>query len=96
MLPPRRLQALLCQAVEFQKERCPYHNSVLNTGLDGVSLLVDHVCSKEDFPSESQQTINDHTDEVWYCCFSHDGTKLATGSKDLTVIIWEIDEVNVP
>lgn len=93
MLPPRRLQALLCQAVEHQKDRCPYHNSVHDTGLDGVSLLTDHVCSREDFPSESHQIITDHVDEVWYCAFSNDGTMLATGSKDLTVIVWDIDEV---
>lgn len=45
MLPPRRLQALLNQAVELQKERCPYHNCVHDTGIDGVSLLTDHVCN---------------------------------------------------
>ncbi|KAI1302344.1 WD repeat-containing protein 26 [Halotydeus destructor] len=90
MLPPRRLYALLCQAVELQKERCPYHNSLHDTGIDGLSLLVDHVCSKENFPSETHQILSDHLDEVWFCRFSNDGTKLATGSKDCTVIIWDV------
>lgn len=46
MLPPRRLRTLLCQAIELQKERCPYHNNNTENSLDSFSLLVDHVCSK--------------------------------------------------
>lgn len=48
MLPPKRLHTLLCQAVELQKDRCPYHNFTDDNGLESVSLLVDHVCSKYD------------------------------------------------
>lgn len=36
------------------------------------------------------QVLNEHSDEVWYCKFSPDGLKLATGSKDTTVIIWDV------
>lgn len=32
---------------------------------------------------------------MWFCKFSNDGTKLATGSKDTTVIIWQVDPVSV-
>ncbi|RWS23915.1 WD repeat-containing protein 26-like protein, partial [Leptotrombidium deliense] len=95
MLPPRRLQTLLCQAVDMQKDRCPYHNTVNDTGLDSVSLLVDHRCTKDDFPSETRQILTDHCDEVWFCRFSNDGTKLATGSKDSTVMIWEVDPITL-
>lgn len=35
--------------------------------------------------------LNEHCDEVWYVKFSPDGLKLATGSKDTTVIIWDVD-----
>ncbi|XP_054154010.1 WD repeat-containing protein 26-like [Oppia nitens] len=91
MLPPRRLRALLCQAVDLQKERCPYHNFAIDTGLDSVNLLVDHVCSKDEFPNECIQILTDHCDEVWFCRFSNDGTKLATGSKDSTLMIWDVD-----
>ncbi|CAG2106775.1 unnamed protein product, partial [Medioppia subpectinata] len=91
MLPPRRLLTLLCQAVDLQKDRCPYHNFTTDAGLDSVNLLVDHVCSREDFPSESIQILTDHCDEVWFCRFSNDGTKLATGSKDSTLMIWDVD-----
>ncbi|CAK9301385.1 unnamed protein product [Gordionus sp. m RMFG-2023] len=56
-----------------------------------TSLLTDHVCSKDTFPHEIQQILSDHIDEVWYCKFSHNGKYLATGSKDSTVIIWDIN-----
>jgi len=91
MLPPKRLYTLLNQAIDLQKHRCPYHNSSDDLGLTNVSLLVDHHCSREQFPCETLQVLNDHCDEVWYCRFSPDGRKLATGSKDTTVIIWDVD-----
>lgn len=46
MLPPRRLQTLLRQAMELQRDRCLYHNTKLDNSLESVSLLVDHVCSR--------------------------------------------------
>ncbi|XP_078398950.1 WD repeat-containing protein 26 isoform X5 [Cetorhinus maximus] len=91
MLPPRRLQTLLRQAVELQRDRCLYHNTKLDSNLDSMSLLVDHVCSRKQFPCYTQQILTEHCNEVWFCKFSNDGTKLATGSKDTTVIIWQVD-----
>uniref|UniRef100_A0A8C1N8L1 WD repeat-containing protein 26 n=1 Tax=Cyprinus carpio TaxID=7962 RepID=A0A8C1N8L1_CYPCA len=91
MLPPRRLQTLLRQAVELQRDRCLYHNTKLDSGLDNVSLLIDHVCSRKQFPCYTQQILTEHCNEVWFCKFSNDGTKLASGSKDTTVIIWQVD-----
>ncbi|XP_053239045.1 WD repeat-containing protein 26 isoform X2 [Podarcis raffonei] len=91
MLPPRRLQNLLRQAVELQRDRCLYHNTKLDNNLDSVSLLIDHVCSRKQFPCYTQQILTEHCNEVWFCKFSNDGTKLATGSKDTTVIIWQVD-----
>lgn len=35
--------------------------------------------------------LNDHCDEIWFCRFSPDGKKLATGSKDTNVIIWDVN-----
>lgn len=93
MLPPKRLQSLLCQAVEMQNQQCTYHITSNQPTLESVSLLVDHSCSKEHFPSYTTQVLNDHCDEVWYCKFSPDGLKLATGSKDMTLIIWDVDPV---
>ncbi|XP_058809219.1 WD repeat-containing protein 26 isoform X2 [Phymastichus coffea] len=91
MLPPRRLHSLLCQAVEMQQQQCTYHIAQTQTNLENVSLLVDHNCSKDNFPCHTTQILNDHCDEVWYCKFSPDGLKLATGSKDTAVIIWDVD-----
>ncbi|BFZ07001.1 hypothetical protein BsWGS_10039 [Bradybaena similaris] len=91
MLPPRRLFTLLRQAVEQQKDKCPYHNTQLDSDLSTVSLLTDHICSKEQFPSVTVQILWDHQDEVWHCQFSPDGTRLATGSKDNKLIIWNVD-----
>lgn len=92
MLPPRRLHTLLHQAVELQQDRCLYHNTRLDPSLDSVSLLIDHMCSKKQFPCNTRQVLTEHCNEVWYCKFSNDGTKLATGSKDSTVIIWQVDQ----
>ncbi|XP_072406560.1 WD repeat-containing protein 26 isoform X1 [Chiloscyllium punctatum] len=91
MLPPRRLQTLLRQAVELQRDRCLYHNTKLDGNLDSMSLLIDHVCSRKQFPCYTQQILTEHCNEVWFCKFANDGTKLATGSKDTTVIIWQVD-----
>ncbi|XP_024136670.1 WD repeat-containing protein 26, partial [Oryzias melastigma] len=95
MLPPRRLHTLLKQAVELQRERCLYHNTKLDGGLDGgldsVSLLLDHSCSRKQFPCYTQQILTEHCNEVWFCKFSNNGTKLATGSKDTTVIVWQVN-----
>jgi len=52
-----------------------------------------YIIFREEFPCETVQILNDHCDEVWFCRFSPDGLKLATGSKDNTVIIWDVDPV---
>lgn len=37
------------------------------------------------------QILNEHCDEVWYCKWSPDGLRLASGSKDNTVMVWDYD-----
>uniref|UniRef100_A0A9I3EH27 CTLH domain-containing protein n=1 Tax=Anopheles dirus TaxID=7168 RepID=A0A9I3EH27_9DIPT len=95
MLPPRRLRSLLVQAVELQNERCQCHDMTWSTSIDSVSLLVDHNCGADGFPLQALQVLNDHSDEVWFCKFSPDGRRLATGSKDNSVIVWEVDPVKL-
>ncbi|XP_022899945.1 WD repeat-containing protein 26 [Onthophagus taurus] len=90
MLPPYRLKSLLLQAIELQTLRCTHHNTSQTLNLTNTSLLVDHACSKDYFPTHTIQILNEHTDEVWFCKFSPDGKKLATGSKDCNVIIWDV------
>ncbi|XP_017775656.1 PREDICTED: WD repeat-containing protein 26 isoform X2 [Nicrophorus vespilloides] len=91
MLPPSRLRVLLNQAVELQTMRCQHHNTSHGICLNNTSLLVDHCCPKDDFPTHTIQVLNDHCDEVWFCTFSPDGKKLATGSKDSNVFIWDVN-----
>ncbi|XP_063923477.1 WD repeat-containing protein 26 [Zophobas morio] len=91
MLPPSRLHTLLNQALELQTSRCSHHNTAQVITLDNASLLVDHCCARDTFPTHTIQILNDHCDEVWFCQFSPDGTKLATGSKDTNVIIWDVN-----
>ncbi|CAF2094296.1 unnamed protein product [Rotaria magnacalcarata] len=59
--------------------------------IEDVSLLQDHACSKQALPCVTVQTLTNHTDEVWFCKFSPDGTKLATGSKDGNLFIYDVD-----
>ncbi|KAK9680759.1 WD domain, G-beta repeat [Popillia japonica] len=89
-MPPYRLKTLLDQALELQTIRCRHHNSSQILRFDNTSLLVDHCCPKDTFPTHTIQILNDHCDEVWFCQFSPDGQKLATGSKDTNVMIWNV------
>jgi WD40 repeat protein len=49
--------------------------------------------SRQTLPCVTIQTLTDHTDEVWFCKFSPDGTKLATGSKDGNLHIYDVNTV---
>jgi WD40 repeat protein len=48
---------------------------------------------RQTFPCVTIQTLTEHSDEVWFCKFSPDGTKLATGSKDGYLHIYDVDMV---
>ena len=45
---------------------------------------------RSQFPSETVHVLSDHSDEVWYLKFSHDGSRLASGSRNGDIIIWNI------
>eukprot|EP00118_Oscarella_pearsei_P002921 m.12198 g.12198 ORF g.12198 m.12198 type:complete len:568 (+) comp23868_c0_seq1:226-1929(+) len=92
MLPPRRLQQLLGHALEWQASQCVYHNTSWKPELGLYSLLTDHICTRNQFPSECHHSLEDHTDEVIHLQFSHNGKRLATGSKDSTVILWNVED----
>ncbi|CAK1601434.1 unnamed protein product [Parnassius mnemosyne] len=95
MMAPGRLRALLAQAVAQQAARCRFHAAPRPAPPDHIpySLLADHHCSPDRFPIHPLQVLNEHCDEVWYCKWSPDGSKLASGSKDNTVMIWDYDPV---
>lgn len=95
MLPPQRLKTLLTQSIELQTERCLCHDMGWKTDINNVSLLEDHTCLNDGFPFDTLQILTEHNDEVWYCRFSPDGLKLATGSKDSWIVIWDVNPVEL-
>lgn len=84
MIPEHRLAVLLNQVQSQQIDQCLYHNTATPP-----SLYHDHTCEEAGFPSHVYETLKDHSDEVWYIEFSHDGTMLATASSDNTVNIYD-------
>ncbi|PFH54156.1 hypothetical protein AMATHDRAFT_135352 [Amanita thiersii Skay4041] len=88
MIPQRRFSTLLQQARLYQRSRCVYHNSPSNTM--AFSLYTDHQCNKSAFPRITTTILDGHQDEVWNIEWSHDGSYLASASKDKTVIIWRL------
>lgn len=87
MIPERRLERLLLQAVEFQRSSCIYHNLKDET----VNLFEDHSCDRSQIPRETKVVLSKHTDEIWHLQFSHNGLYLASASKDTTAIIWDLE-----
>ncbi|KAF8623533.1 hypothetical protein AX15_006309 [Amanita polypyramis BW_CC] len=88
MIPQRRLSTLIQQARLHQRSRCVYHN--LPSSSTAFSLYTDHQCNKSAFPSLTTTILDGHTDEVWNIEWSHDGSYLASASKDKSVIIWHV------
>jgi WD repeat-containing protein 26 len=88
MVPAQRLVTLLQQAKDFQIRNCLFH---LRFPDGPHSLLTDHSCDSNAFPSVTIKVLSGHKDEVWDIKFSHDGTKLASSSKDNCVIIWDTE-----
>ena len=88
MVPAHRLVTLLQQAKDFQVHQCLFH---LRFSDGPHSLLTDHSCDSNAFPSATLKILSGHTDEVWDIKFSHDGTRLASSSKDSCVIIWDTE-----
>lgn len=85
-MPPQRLATLFDQARRFQESRCLYHS-----GTQAVSLLSDHRCQREVFPTVATHVLAEHTDEVWTIEWSPNGQYLASAGKDKTIHIWKIE-----
>ncbi|XVE83655.1 hypothetical protein DITRI_Ditri16bG0104000 [Diplodiscus trichospermus] len=87
MIPERRLEDLVEQALVLQRDACMFHNSMDKE----MSLYADHQCGRDQIPSQVLQILQAHTDEVWFLQFSHNGKYLASSSNDRSAIIWEVD-----
>ncbi|KAL3487885.1 WD domain protein [Aspergillus germanicus] len=84
MIPDNRLATLLDHVKQNQINQCLYHNTALPP-----SLYSDHMCDRNDFPLSTRLELTRHSDEVWHCQFSHDGTRLVTAGRDNSVIIYD-------
>ncbi|THD21257.1 WD repeat-containing protein 26 [Fasciola hepatica] len=95
MLPPRRLEVLIDEAVRAQLSSCIFHNPLPGAPMDlnNISLLQHHSCGMRDFPAFCVQTLDQRDSELWLCQFSPDGSYLAAGGKDANVDIWRADPV---
>ncbi|EPS40252.1 hypothetical protein H072_5931 [Dactylellina haptotyla CBS 200.50] len=90
IIPEHRLATLLQQVKANQISNCLYHSTD-----NSPSLYTDHKCDRSQFPSQTVVTLEDHTNEVWTVAFSHDGTRLATGSKDSAALIYDVRTWNI-
>lgn len=90
MIPDNRLAILLDHVKQNQINQCLYHNTA-----NPPSLYSDHMCDRKDFPLRTEIQLTEQRDEVWWCSFSHDGTRLVTACKDSTVILYDTDTFTV-
>ena len=90
MIRDHRLAELFDQVKHAQINECLYHNTSVPP-----SLYSDHGCSRDGFPLRTSTLLEEHTDEVWHVRFSPDGRKLASGSRDRTVLIYDTSSFEV-
>lgn len=84
MIPEHRLAVLLDQVKDGWISNCLYHNTAASP-----SLYVDHTCERDEFPLKTIVELRNHEDEVWSIQYSHDGSRLATSSKDHSIILYD-------
>lgn len=90
MIPEHRLAVLLDDVKDSWIQKCLFHNKLVSP-----SLYMDHHCEREDFPTKPVLDLRHHKDEVWFLQYSNDGTKLASTSKDTSIIIYETTSYSV-
>jgi WD40 repeat protein len=90
MIPEHRLTVLLDEVKDSWITNCLYHNTTTSP-----SLYLDHNCERNDFPTKPVHDLKHHKDEVWFVQYSNDGTKLASTSKDTTIIIYDTSSYRV-
>ncbi|CAG9460671.1 unnamed protein product [Pedinophyceae sp. YPF-701] len=88
MVPERRLETLLEQALSWQAERCVYLNT---SGPRG--LMRDADATRDQLPGRLVQVLENHADEVWHVAFSPDGALLAAACRDGSVSVYDVDPV---
>lgn len=74
---PNGIEMMLKDASNYQQLSLPSFNSA-NSNLNSL-------------PINLKQTLNYHTNEVWFIKYSPNGKYLATGSKDTKIIIYDVE-----
>lgn len=90
MVPEHRLAVLLDQVKQSRIANCLYHNTEVSS-----SLYSDHRCDREHFPLEVAAELHQHTSEVWFVDFSHDGTRLVSCGAEGKALIWDMQSLQV-
>lgn len=57
-----------------------------------VSLLSDHSCPRDRFPSLTTHVLREHTDEVWRVEWHPAGDRLATAGADKKCLVWKMQD----
>mmetsp|Transcript_9667 Transcript_9667/g.29439 ORF Transcript_9667/g.29439 Transcript_9667/m.29439 type:complete len:347 (-) Transcript_9667:1846-2886(-) len=89
LLPERRLDTLLQQAVQWQTR----HSSIPHKPSEEGLLFQDIRMRQNIVPNRPLQKLDRHQDEVWFVEFSHDGSMLASASRDGIIILWSVPSV---
>lgn len=84
VLPESRLEELMLQALEYQKELA----DDFNDEPDDFPLLHNIRGSHNSLPLRTYASSTQHTNEVWQVAFSPSGTMLASASKDGKALIF--------
>ena len=95
MLPRGRMMTLLGQAVERQAMHARVSLPTVSFP-DSLTLYEDiseSLREQATLPNATTQIAHAHLDEVWCVAFSHSGHMLASGSKDKTIVLWNVDMV---
>ncbi|OBT85890.1 hypothetical protein VE02_04492 [Pseudogymnoascus sp. 03VT05] len=90
MVPEHRLAVLLDQVKQSRIANCLYHNTEISS-----SLYSDHHCERENFPLEVAAELHQHSSEVWFVDFSHDGTRLVSCGAEGKALIWDMQSLQV-
>ncbi|KAF2858581.1 PLU-1-domain-containing protein [Piedraia hortae CBS 480.64] len=83
MIPEHRLATLLSTVQRQQILDCHFHCTT-----ETPSLFVDHYCAEDMFPTQVGSTIL-VDGEVWHLAYSQDGSLMAAGLGDGTVIVFD-------
>ncbi|KAL3312845.1 WD repeat-containing protein 26 [Cichlidogyrus casuarinus] len=91
MLPPKRLELLVDDAVRTHIKSCVFHNESMQETLQSASLLENHHCSLDKFPAVPIQRLKPTQSELWFCQFSPNGYFLATCGKECNIELWTVN-----